>query len=78
MKLFTLICDTPGLPSYTGTLAHAEWRGAERLISRRTRGGAIAALKQTTAQGTSVPTVQMTNGVDFPYIPVRAGEQDLT
>ena len=78
MKLYALICDAPGLLSSNDSLAHAEWRNAERLISRRTRGGAIAALKQMTIQGTSVPTVPTVTGVDFPYIPVRAGEQGLT
>jgi hypothetical protein len=77
MKLYTLICDTPGLPSSKGSLTHAEWRAYEPLAATRSRGGAIVAPKQMTIQGTSVSTVQTVNG-DFPYIPVRAGEQGLT
>jgi hypothetical protein len=75
MKLNTLICDAPGLPSSTGSITHAEWRAYEPLaaMKTRTRGGAIVAPKQITAQGTSVPTVLTVNG-DFPYIPVRTGE----
>jgi hypothetical protein len=77
MKLYTLICDAPGLPLSTGSPTHAEWRAYEPLVAMRTRGGAIVAPKQITAQGTSVPTVLTVNG-DFPYVPVRAGEQGLT
>ncbi|MBP2320566.1 hypothetical protein JOF56_000951 [Kibdelosporangium banguiense] len=77
MKLYTIICGTPGLPSSKGSKAHAEWRAVEPMTANRLRGGAIVAPKQITAQGTSVPTVLTVTG-DFPYIPVRAGEQGLT
>lgn len=78
MKLFTLICGTPGLPSSEGALAHAEWRGTEQLMATRKRGGAIVAPVQQPVQGTSVPTALTVGGIDFPYIPVRAGEPGLT
>lgn len=77
VKFYALTCGTPGLPSSKAALAHAEWRGTEQLITR-TRGGALVAPTQMPVQGTSVPTVQIINGVDFPYIPVRAGEPVLT
>ena len=77
MKLNTLICGTPGLPSSKGSLAHAAWRAYEPVTAIRSRGGAIVAPKQMAVQGTSVPTV-LTVNADFPYIPVRAGEQGLT
>jgi hypothetical protein len=73
MKLYTPICNAPGLPLSTGSMTHAEWRAHELLAATRSRGGAIVAPKQITAQGTRVPTVLTVNG-DFPYIPVRTGE----
>ncbi|MET0235705.1 MAG: hypothetical protein ABW224_13760, partial [Kibdelosporangium sp.] len=68
MKLYTLICDTPGLPLSAGSLTHAEWRAYEPLAATRSRGGAIVAPKQMATQGTSVPMVLNVVG-DFPSIP---------
>lgn len=78
MKLYSITCDAPALPSSASDLKQrAFWRAVEKSTLGRMRGGAIVAPTQMAIQGTSVHTGRPVN-VDFPNISVRAGAQGLT
>jgi hypothetical protein len=83
MRLEYIICDAPGLPLSSDSPANhhgtgmSPWQGSEQSTAlRMTRGGAIVAPKQLSVEGTRVRTARNLT-VDFPYIHVRAGAQDL-
>jgi hypothetical protein len=79
VKLYSLICDAPGLPlTAAGSIATTlQWRGVEELGLGHIRGGALVAPKQMSIHRTSVLTSPPVSG-DFPYLYVRAGAQGLT